>query len=102
MRDTFPFWPPPNVQRPAIIAGRQSLFQLFDLPVNQAPRPVSVEIPLRTIPAPRTRPVELPVTPEAQSAGRTGPNLYDLFMLTEVMGRSAAMAAIAKVNGENA
>lgn len=103
-RDTFPFWPPSSPQRPATIAGRQSLFELMDLSVNQIPRGLNNEIPLRPAPLPRIVHPQLPVDPEYKLAGKTNAqvaNLYTLFELTEQMDRASAVLAFYKVSAEN-
>lgn len=98
-RDTFPYWPPTSPQRPANIAGRQTLYQLLDLPVNQIPAGRGDEIPLRPKPLPKIRPPELPVDPEAESSGHIAQaaNLYTLFYLTEVMDRATAANAFMRI-----
>lgn len=87
-RDTFPYWPPTSPQRPAVIAGRQASLEVRYLYTEAVAPPLNGrEIPILARPIPRVRRPDLPFSPEAQSAGQVGTNLYDLFMMTEQFTR---------------
>jgi hypothetical protein len=95
MRDTFPIWPPTSPQIPNLIPGRQVLFAIQDLRINQSPRGNSREIEfVRQRFLPRIRGPEFPVLPELRNRGKIGPSLEELFYMTENAPRAELVRAL--------
>lgn len=92
-KDTFPFWGPGSPQRPNNIPGRGVKTMLQDLAVNQIPRGRSDEIAYIPHVVPIIRPPEQPADPSFRMKGKTGSNLYQLFLMTETMPREEVARA---------
>lgn len=96
----YPFWPPTSPQRPAVIAGRQSLRVREDLRVNQIPHGDLNEVYQMQRPYPKPRKTEQPTAPETRHIGQTGSTLFDLFLQSQFQaGASSAWPGEGEAQG---